>query len=437
MNDYEFGDYLYNLRKASGLTQTELAEMLDVTNKAVSKWETGASKPTITKLTKLSKIYNVGIDELLQRQLNESPKKITKIVITGGPCAGKSTAMSWIQETFNKKGYAVLFIPETATELIMGGAAPWTLESNYDFQTAVLKLQIEKEKVFEQAAQKLYDKNKILIVCDRGTLDGKGYMSKYEFQKLLKSLNLTETHLKDEYDGVFHLVTAAKGAEQFYTLENNQARTETKEEAVEKDNNLISAWAGHPHLRIIDNSTDFENKMKKLMAEISALLGEPTPFEIERKFLIHYPDINLLQQNPNCQKVEIIRTYLKSDSNDEIRVRQRGINGSYTYTKTIKKVVSDIKRLEIEKRISEKEYLDLLMDADTNKRQIRKTRYCLVHNNQYFEIDIYPFWQDKAIMEIELNNENQKIDFPPNISIIKEVTQDEYYKNYNLANIKD
>ncbi len=437
MNDFEFGDYIYSLRKETGLTQTELATMLGVTNKAISKWETGSSKPTLTKLTKLSKIFNVSIEELLQKQNEENKKKITKIVVTGGPCAGKSTALSWIQETFTKQGYAVLFVPETATELIMGGVAPWTLENNYEFQSAVLQLQIQKEKIFEEAARKIYDKNKVLIVCDRGTLDGKGYMSKYEFQKLLKTLNLTETHLKDEYDGAFHLVTAAKGAEKFYTLSNNQARTETVEEAIEKDNNLISAWAGHPHLRIIDNSTDFEEKMKKLMAEISALLGEPTPFEIERKFLIKYPNLASLEQNPNCEKVEIIQTYLKSDSSEEVRVRQRGVNGSYTYTKTTKKLVNNLKRIEIEKRISQTEYLNLLMDADTTKRQIRKTRYCLVHNNQYFEIDIYPFWNNQAIMEIELNNENQTIEFPPNIEIIKEVTDDENYKNYNIANIKE
>ncbi len=436
MNDYSFGDYLYNLRKASGLTQNELAEMLNLTNKAVSKWENGNAKPTLTKLTKLSKIFNVSIEEMLQKQLNETKKKITKIVVTGGPCAGKSTALSWIQETFTKQGYAVLFVPETATELIMGGVAPWTLENNYEFQTAVMKLQIEKEKIFEEAAHKIFDKNKVLIVCDRGTLDGKGYMTKYEFQKLLKTLNLTETHLKDEYEGAFHLVTAAKGAEQFYTLSNNQARTETVSEAIEKDNNLISAWAGHPHLRIIDNTTDFENKMKRLMSEISALLGEPTPFEIERKYLIKYPNLEELEQNPNCEKVEIIQTYLKSDNDEEVRVRQRGSNGSYTYTKTTKKTVDKVKRLEVEKRINQTEYLNLLMDADTTKRQIRKSRYCLVYNNQYFEIDIYPFWKDKAIMEIELNSEDQEISFPPNIEIIKEVTEDENYKNYNLATIK-
>ena len=50
--------------------------------------------------------------------------EITKIVLTGGPCAGKTTAMSRIQTHFTKMGYTVLFIPETATELITGGVAP-------------------------------------------------------------------------------------------------------------------------------------------------------------------------------------------------------------------------------------------------------------------------------------------------------------------------
>ena len=59
---------------------------------------------------------------------------ITKIVITGGPCAGKTTALSWIMNSFTERGYVVLFVPETATELINGGVAPWTCKSNADYQ---------------------------------------------------------------------------------------------------------------------------------------------------------------------------------------------------------------------------------------------------------------------------------------------------------------
>lgn len=79
-------------------------------------------------------------------------KSITKIVLTGGPCAGKSTAMSWIQNAFTERGYKVLFVPETATELITGGVAPWTCGSNLDYQCCQMRLQIEQEKIFLAAA---------------------------------------------------------------------------------------------------------------------------------------------------------------------------------------------------------------------------------------------------------------------------------------------
>ena len=102
--------------------------------------------------------------------------QISKIVITGGPCGGKSTAMSWVQNAFTQKGYTVLFVPETATELIGGGVAPWTCGSNGEFQKCLFKLQLEKEKLFEQAARTM-PAEKVLIVCDRGAIDNKAYMT--------------------------------------------------------------------------------------------------------------------------------------------------------------------------------------------------------------------------------------------------------------------
>ena len=325
-------------------------------------------------------------------------KNITKIVLTGGPAAGKTTLVSRIIKEFKaENGWRVIVIPETATELITGGVAPWTCGTNDGFQKCQMKLQIEKEKVFETAA-KTIPVEKVLIVCDRGALDNKAYMDSIEFNAVLSYMNTNEVELRDNYDAVFHLVTAAKGAEEFYTTANNTARTETVEEAAELDDKLISVWTGHPHFRVIDNTSDFEGKMRHLISEISAFLGEPEPYEIERKYLIEYPDIKWLESNPNCQKVEIIQTYLKSNENDEVRVRQRGFNGHYIYFKTIKRKVSDVKRIEIEKRLSQNEYLTLLMEADTSKRQIRKTRYCLTFEGQYFEIDVYPFWNDSAVM---------------------------------------
>lgn len=294
-------------------------------------------------------------------------------------------------------------------------------------------MQIAKEQIIKEAVYDLKDVEKVVIVCDRGALDNKAYMTQREFDELLERLDLNEITLRDNYDAVIHLCTAAKGAVEFYTTANNEARTETVEQAIELDDKLIAAWTGHPHLRVIDNSCNFEEKMQRLLLEVSSFLGEPEPFEIERKFLIKYPDIVLLESISNCQKVDIMQTYLNSKPGEELRIRQRGINGNYVYFQTTKRKVSDIKRVETEQKITEKEYLRLLMYADTTKHTIRKTRYCLMYNNQYFEIDIYPFWKDKAIMEIELNNENDAIDFPEFIEIIKEVTDDNSYKNASLA----
>ena len=65
MNDFTFGNRLYKMRKRSGLTQNELAKMLNVTNKAVSKWENGKSKPGIGTIKKLAVIFKTPIESLL------------------------------------------------------------------------------------------------------------------------------------------------------------------------------------------------------------------------------------------------------------------------------------------------------------------------------------------------------------------------------------
>ena len=358
--------------------------------------------------------------------------EIRKIVITGGPCAGKTTAHNWVQNAFTKRGYKVLIIPETATELISGGVAPWTCGTNYDYQIAQMRMQKTKEEVFMNAAKTMPDE-KILIVCDRGMIDNRVYMTDLEFRKILNDMGLNEVETRDSYDAVFHLVTAAKGAESFYTTENNGARIETVEQAIDLDDRLIAAWTGHPHLRVIDNSMDFEDKLKHLIEEISSFLGVDTPFEIERKFLIEYPDIEMLEHMPNCRKVEIIQTYLNAPEGDEIRVRQRGEKGHYTYYLTTKRKVTDVKRIELEERLTQNQYLDLLMEADQTRRPIRKTRYCLTYDNQYFEIDVYPFWKDQAIIEIELKSEDEEIRFPKHVKIIREVTDDPSFKNAALA----
>lgn len=104
------------------------------------------------------------------------------------------------------------------------------------------------------------------------------------------------------------------------------------------------------------------------------------------------------------------------------------MSSNYIYTQTTKRKLTERKRAKVERRLSKDEYLRLLMDTDPICRPIRKTRYCLAWDNQYFEIDIYPSWYDRAILEIELSSERAPIHFSEHIRDFREVTVDPAYK---------
>lgn len=77
MNDYTFGNFLYELRTEKGLSQSQLGDMMGVSNKAVSKWEMGISKPRPAMLVALASFFGVTVEELLAGERNKQaePKK--------------------------------------------------------------------------------------------------------------------------------------------------------------------------------------------------------------------------------------------------------------------------------------------------------------------------------------------------------------------------
>lgn len=155
-------------------------------------------------------------------------------------------------------------------------------------------------------------------------------------------------------------------------------------------------------------------------------------FEIERRFLIRFPDPDWLRTNASGS--EIRQTYLTSPAKGvSARVRARSAGGKMVYTHTVKTHVSDIRRIEVEEEISSETYQELLKTADPARRTIEKQRWLLEYEGQLFEIDLFPFWTRQALMEIELSGEAQPVSFPPEIGILREVTEDGRYTNRALA----
>lgn len=79
MNDYMFGSFLFELRTQKGLSQSQLGEMLGVTNKAVSKWENGSTKPNTNLLPKIAEILGVTVEELFACKRIEKDAELNNI----------------------------------------------------------------------------------------------------------------------------------------------------------------------------------------------------------------------------------------------------------------------------------------------------------------------------------------------------------------------
>ncbi|MEI3529829.1 MAG: AAA family ATPase [Bacilli bacterium] len=358
---------------------------------------------------------------------------VGKICLTGGPCAGKTTALSAIEENLQEQGYNVLIVSESATELIKGGIRPFGKKS-VDlllFQNLIINYQLNKEKIYEEAANSL--EGKTVIIYDRGVIDNKGYIGDKKFSQLLVQNNLNELTIMDNYDIVIHMVTAADGALRFYTLENNNARTETPEQARTVDKQISDAWVGHNNLKIIDNSVDFDNKIKKVINEINNFLGNPVTIRKQKKYLIDTSksDLSFIEKE-GCTKIDIEQTYFHcSNDNCERRLRKRVYRDDSTYYLTLQRKKEATNKIIVDKKITEKEYNRLLNYYD-DKVTISKRRYAFIYHKQYFKLDI--FEQDNlCVLEVEPTLENCNIDIPCELKVDKEISNNPHYRNYNLA----
>ncbi len=365
---------------------------------------------------------------------------IHTIVVDGGPCGGKTNVMTFLQEKLADFGYHVIVVGEMATELILAGFGPQVV-GIVTFQEILLKRIIQKEDDYKKLASMLHTEHeKIVILCDRGTMTGAAYVAEEQFKTIIRRAGHTVVDLRDKrYDGVLFLRSVAVDKPELYTLANNPARSErTVEEARALDTRTEWAWGGCEHMWIIDNQTDVHGKFVKALQAICRTLGIPKPLEIEKKYRVS-PEFDTIhiRNYPGAVTVNIIQDYLvtKNDPGSE-RVRARTQDGSTVYTHTIKEHINSGARLEYQRRISLKEYLRLLKQKDRDFAQIIKERTCFVHRNQYFEFDQFLTPSDVGyhLLEDELTEEGSEVILPDFFEgFITDVTEDPSYSNAAIA----
>ncbi len=155
--------------------------------------------------------------------------------------------------------------------------------------------------------------------------------------------------------------------------------------------------------------------------------------EIEHKFLIARPDDAVLSAQPGVRILQIEQIYLPSQPGVTNRVRRTSENGEVHYYRTEKRRISAMSAYEDEKEITGEAYSAAIRGATPHRRVIRKTRYKIPYAGFVWEIDVYPFWRDRAILEIEVSDERIMPPLPDFVTVLKDVTKDRRYKNARLA----
>lgn len=157
------------------------------------------------------------------------------------------------------------------------------------------------------------------------------------------------------------------------------------------------------------------------------------PLEIERKFLIRMPEREILERESE-RFIDIEQIYLlgRSDSGSR-RIRRSRSGGEEKLYFTEKAFVTHRTRVEREREITPAEWDELAARADPERRPVVKRRWCVPYAGHTLEIDVFPFWTDRAFCEAELSSETEALELPPWVEVIREVTEDVRYNNSSLA----
>jgi thymidylate kinase/CYTH domain-containing protein len=368
-----------------------------------------------------------------------SDQSVDKIFFDGGICSGKTTGIEMVKARLIERGIIPLVVPEMATIVKASGLHPKDFE-DVDYQILIFKLQAQYEDQYMVLARKLQAKynKRVVMICDRAKLSGSAYMNsdnqQVDFQKkVLGPLGLSLEQIRSEYKGGVFLTTAADGAEEYFTYENNNQRDESKELARILNTRSFQAWFGVEEFRSVKNRDEnhnpilFDDKMQIATQYVFDMLGEPFPIQNERRFLLK--SFDEVRMSGPFEKVTITQSYLVTTGNTEEWVREREWMGTRSYSWAEKTPYPGGGRVKILRTISESEYHDMVTARkDVHHITIMKDRYCFSWNGHYYKVDVFRNLSIPPILEM-----HGSIPVPEFLDIRHEVTGDRAYHNFELS----
>ena len=187
-----------------------------------------------------------------------------KILITGGACAGKTEVIHTIKNEYQNKGYNVFVLNEIPTQLIMNGVTAQRI-GKMKFIELVIKMYLEFDSIYNEF---LINTNKDVVIYDGSPLDVLKFISKDKFNEIANKYNTSFDKIINNYDKIIFLETIAKKYPQFYTLENNSARLDNLNMAVER-NDILANYYENVNYIYVEGCINFEEKKNKIIVSCS------------------------------------------------------------------------------------------------------------------------------------------------------------------------
>ena len=195
----------------------------------------------------------VDFGEILMDKLHVKKR----IVLTGGPGGGKTTALDLFRREFSGR---IASVPESATMIFSGGI---DRSKKVEVIAAQQKAIFQLQKNLEDTQRAMYPD--CLILCDRGTLDGLAYWPGSEVD-FFETMQTSLDYELSRYDAVIFFETAAKSGQGIRS--NNPIRNESEHKAVELDQRLQAVWSQHQNFNLVGSSESF---IKKVMFGIMTI----------------------------------------------------------------------------------------------------------------------------------------------------------------------
>lgn len=322
---------------------------------------------------------------------------IYKIVLTGGPCAGKTKVFDYVKKELEKDDYYVISVPETAREKILNGIVPYNdRQHTLKFQDYMLQYQSLSEDIAYDYALNIKDKefefikNKkgIVILYDRSRMDNRAYLSLEDFEDLLNKYNYKELDILSKYDLVIDLISTATLKKDAYI--NDEARKESPKESAVLDKLTTHSYLLHHNLKVVKPTDDIEEKKELALELIYNLINNNQSKETIRT------NITLKELNKDNSKIlNQTKLYLDSDDIYQNVIYINEYKNEILYIMRREFIIDNILYYKDTKQLTQEEYdysLKIYPILKTETKSIIKVidngnKYDIVNNGKYCYVE--------------------------------------------------